>query len=300
MVSCIVTTYRREVSILKRAINSIVNQSFKDIEIIVVNDAPEFSELSNNIKTMLDSYKGTTIQYIVHNKNMGACKARNTGLSYARGEYIAFLDDDDEWLPKKIEKQINIMDALKVDLVYCSYFYIKLDGKKEVKRSELSVDGVDVDAFQKLLHYNYVGSTSFPLIRSDVIREVGGFNTELRASQDHELWLKIAKKYKIGFCDTPLVNYFYSQSAISRNKNNKIQGYDYLLKEFQQEYALDKKLYNYRLNLLSVLCLSQDRNIKKFLYYWSRALKVDFFTWQNLMLIQKTIRKLKKRWNSRQ
>ena len=159
MISCIVTTYKRDIDTLRRALNSIVRQTYKNIEIIVINDAPEMKELSIEIKLLIDSYK-IPIKYIVHERNMGACVARNTGINIASGEFIAFLDDDDEWLPNKLQEQLRVMLEEKADLVYCSYYEVNKKGKEKRKVEEFARQGVHDDEMERLLCYNYIGSTS--------------------------------------------------------------------------------------------------------------------------------------------
>ena len=101
-VSCIVTTYERPIEILKKAIMSIVKQTYYNFEILIVNDSPKNIELSNKIKYLVKQIKDEyciEITYLSYEKNMGANYARNYGIKFSSGEYIAFLDDDDEWLP---------------------------------------------------------------------------------------------------------------------------------------------------------------------------------------------------------
>ena len=113
MISCVITTYKREPEVLKKAVDSILSQSYKDIEIIVVNDAPEDSELSNRLYKMLSEYD-FPINYIVHESNKGACEARNTVIKNSNGEYIAFLDDDDELEKEKDAGNIQSNTALQI------------------------------------------------------------------------------------------------------------------------------------------------------------------------------------------
>ena len=106
LVSVIITTYKRPTDILKRAIMSAIGQTYKNIEIIIVNDCPEQKELSKEIKKMISTIHDNRIKYIELDKNQGACIARNIGIKNSNGYYIALLDDDDEWVKEKIELQI--------------------------------------------------------------------------------------------------------------------------------------------------------------------------------------------------
>ena len=109
MVSCVIPTYKRN-NTLKRAIESIFNQTYASYEILVVDDNEDGDNNSSNIWNCINAYRDTRIRYIQHGHKNGA-EARNEGIRQARGEYVAFLDDDDECLPEKLEKQVEILNC---------------------------------------------------------------------------------------------------------------------------------------------------------------------------------------------
>ena len=113
LVSVIITTYKRS-EFLTRAINSVLKQTYKNFEVIIVDDNNKNDEYSKFTQTLLETYiNRNEIKIIQHDENKGISAARNTGIKEANGEYIAFLDDDDEFLPKKIELQINLFKESK-------------------------------------------------------------------------------------------------------------------------------------------------------------------------------------------
>jgi len=292
MISCIITTFKREPDILKRAIDSIKKQTYKDIEIIVVNDAPEEKELAQRIEKFIKEYD-SSIKYILHEKNMGACVARNTGISYSRGEYIAFLDDDDEWLIDKLEKQYNKIVSDKSSLVFSPYYSINQNGESEIVNYDLdNIPGRN--SFEKLLCFNYIGSTSFPLLKKESVEKVGGFNKELKSSQDHELWLKITKENKISFVNEPLIKYYYSNMAITRSMENRIQGHEYIHKEFTKEYKNNNEVLHYRYIFLTNTYLGA-RNLKYGIKYWLKAIILNPFSKNNLFVFGKILKKFLKK-----
>lgn len=280
MISCIVTTYKRPISVLKRAVDSVTNQTCQDIEIIVVNDAPEAGE---EIINLLDTY-GRNIRYAESEGQKNACHARNIGIEMAEGEYLAFLDDDDEWLPQKLELQLACMKKNDCALVYCAHYYIDKSGKRRLIREPLAGVGIREYEFERLLCCNFIGSTSYPLLRTEAVKGAGGFCEELESSQDHDLWLRIAEKYPICYCEEPLVNLYYSEVSISSNKEKLLQGYEYLWKRYAEHYEKDRELKNYRLNYLAVCCLKNGLP-SAFLRCWLEAWKVKVFSRHNLMLV---------------
>ena len=108
LVSIIMPTYERNEKVIKRAIDSVINQTYKNWELIVVDDNKK-DEVSKNVQTILNEINDTRIIYIKNEENMGSAKSRNHGIEKSKGKYITFLDDDDEYLPLKIESQVNKM-----------------------------------------------------------------------------------------------------------------------------------------------------------------------------------------------
>ena len=115
LVSVILPTFNRA-KLLSRAINSVLKQSYYNLECIVVDDGS-----IDNTEKVVKSINDNRIVYLKHNYNKHASAARNTGIAKSKGKFIAFLDDDDQWLPKKLEKQISLIQKLppSVGLIYC-------------------------------------------------------------------------------------------------------------------------------------------------------------------------------------
>jgi glycosyltransferase involved in cell wall biosynthesis len=170
---------------IQDAIASVRNQSYPVEEIIVVDDGS-----SDNTADMVRS-AGSDVRYF-YQHNQGPSRARNLGAQNARGRWVAFLDADDWWDERKIEYQIAVLkhtpDAV---LVYSSMEYILPDGSREF------VEAFPLDRIWPTLRYRncVTGSGSGVLVRRDVLLEAGGFNDELAASEDWDLWIRLAAKY---------------------------------------------------------------------------------------------------------
>lgn len=239
-VTAIVTTYKREPEIVKRAVKSILNQTYKGIKVVVVDDSPATYDLRENVRKEVCKLNPNII-YVKHEQNMGACVARNTGLKYADTEYVAYLDDDDEWVETKIEKQIKLFTDSKLGLVYCGHS-IKYDVDERVIPEKREFHRGDV--FDKLICKNFIGSTSFPLIRTKCIKEVGEFDPLMLSGQDADLWLRITEKYLVDYVAESLVTYhIHTGEQISTNPHKKVKGLERLNEKNREYLEKNKEAY---------------------------------------------------------
>ncbi len=224
LVSVVIPTYKRPKK-LERALKSVINQTYENLEIIVVNDAPE-TDL-NHITGLDDRVK-----LINHKENKGAPAARNTGIKDSKGEYIAFLDDDDEWLPKKIEEQTSKFDELSPSYgaVYPWARIVKDDS--HITEKTPSYKG---DIHDELLRKNFIPSVT-PLVRKNCFKKVGLFDEKLKCSQDYDMWLRISKEYKFSYVPKILVRtYRGHEKRISSDISRKIEGTERLVNKHKKE-----------------------------------------------------------------
>lgn len=241
-VSAVITTYKREACVVKRAIESVLNQSVKVEEVIVVDDNIKGSSFSRDLEDMIKEMPSQVV-YVKQtegNGNKGACEARNLGISRSHGDYIGFLDDDDWWLPHKIECQLDAFTN-DIGLVFCcgEIHEETADGIRisdyfttEFFKSEVS--------FHDMLMFDYVGSTSNPLIRRECFVSCGGFDMDMPARQDYEMWIRIAKKYRIvGLKEKLFIHTLHEGEQISRNSNKVVNGYLLILKKNKDSYKMD-------------------------------------------------------------
>lgn len=226
-ISVVIPTHNR-VSLLPRAIKSALNQSFSDIEVIVVSDGST-DGTDEQMKKL--SEEDSRIIYISYYPGHNGNYARNTGIKAAKGEYIAFLDDDDEWLPTKLEEQLAVMESdNSIGLVYTGTHSIYVD------------DGIEYDSFpemegnmsRKILLSNFIGSTTTVMVRKKIFEKVGLFDEELPAIQDYDLWIRICQVTPIGVVSKPLVNYFNY-----RNSGQISSSY----KKYEDAHAFVRKKY---------------------------------------------------------
>ena len=232
LISVVITTYKRSFQLLKKAIFSVQNQTYSPVEIIVVNDtpdsAPEYEEVTKHISQL-------NVVYIATGVNQGACAARNAGLKVAKGEWIAFLDDDDEWHPQKLEKQMSLVQHDTV-LVSCQTQTRLHAAGGECKIINVSPCYPHILSRKKLMLGNICGGTSCPLIRRESLLRVGGFTVGLPALQDYECWLRLSKQGAMMFYPEPLVFWnIYQQDSITQNPQKRIAGIQYILENYTHE-----------------------------------------------------------------
>ncbi len=271
LISVIITTYNRPVKIIKRAIDSVVSQTHSNIEIFIINDSPSNTELSKEIGLLVQNYQDDRITYIINTKNVGACAARNVGIKRSTGKFIAFLDDDDEWLPYKLEHQILKFTNEDIGLVYCKF--LKLDSNGHVKKS-VPIKDIRRNSLHSMLKENAVGSTSFPLIRRECFKNCGTFNIQLQSCQDWDMWLRIIRKYKVEFCNEYLVKYYISDDGITANMKKRLQGWNQMLNINRQDYLKDNNAHVIFLKYISEQLFKNQKYILS-LYYTLRAKLVE-------------------------
>lgn len=213
LVSAIITTHNR-LSLLPRAIESVLTQTYLNIECIVVSDAStdgtvEYCSNRSDIRFI----------YIPKNESRGGNHARNLGVLAAKGEYVAFLDDDDYWLPTKIEKQVFLIEEKKCDLVYCGLRLeiIQKDGNNKFVDWLPLVEGQG-DLSVKILARIYL-MTSGIMVRKSLFDKVGLFDENIRYWQEYELSIRMAQKTPFYAVDECLYVYRMDEADPNRLTN---------------------------------------------------------------------------------
>jgi len=234
LVSVIIPTYRRP-DLVSRAIRSVLDQTYEPLECIVVDDCPTEQRTAQIVESVADD----RVTYLQHADNSGLSDARNTGIAEATGTYIAFLDDDDEWVPEKLEKQVRLLEELdgEYGMVYSWMDYVDADGNVETQYRPTH-DGY---IFPATLAGQPIGSGSTLLVRSSVVEDIGGFDESLPRGIDGDFIRRIAKDYKIDYVAEALVRYHFDHDheRITREDEtgirNAIRGHESKLTKFEEE-----------------------------------------------------------------
>lgn len=197
LVSVITPTYKRPEK-LPRAIASVLNQTYSNVEIIIVDDNNPETDARKRTEEIMSTYAGNPrVRYIKHEKNKNGSAARNTGARYSQAKYVAFLDDDDEFLPEKIAAQVKRLEELPDEYAVC---YTKVVFEKEngnISESKENREGdLFFDALTRELSFQ-AGSNLF--IRKEVFDSIGGFDETFKRSQDKEVVTRLLQHHKIAY-----------------------------------------------------------------------------------------------------
>lgn len=273
-ISAIITTYKRDERFLERAILSVLNQTYQNIELLVVDDNGLDSSYHKIAASLVKKYQEEyDIQLIAHDVNEGAQKARNTGIKSSSGEYIAFLDDDDEWIKTKIEQQLKVFKESKIDnvgLVYCWYNVLTelSDGSVEKEIRELPVYTQE-EVLTQLFRLNFIASTSFPLIKRECFDRVGLFDETLEASQDYDMWVRIAKEFAIGCKKKVLVHYYkHAEERITENPAKKARAEKAFLQKYYSDIKKDTIAYSDKNKKIGIYLMRTGKGKEARNYFW--------------------------------
>ncbi len=224
LVSIIIPTYKRADK-LERAIESVLNQTYPNIEVLVIDDNGPFSRYRKLTKQIMLKYEDkSNIKYICHEANKGGAQARNTGIKHAQGEFIAFLDDDDEFYSDKIEMQYtyyqNNKNLKHIGVIYCHMIGITEEGKILYKKENR---GEGMPLYENMLEC--IANTSTWFLPKEVLENVGGFE-ETPSKQDTIMLFKIMSSgYEVYCVDKVLLKYYeHNEGRISGLGENKIIG----------------------------------------------------------------------------
>lgn len=223
LVSAVIPTHNRS-KILPEAIESVWQQTYRPIELIVVDDGSEDDtyDVVGDFSEEISRDSGFTVCYVVQ-ENQGANAARNRGIDEARGELIAFLDSDDKWLPEKLVKQVAIfVSDPEVGDVYCGLSHFDLSTGEKLPNDQQSYPFGHL--LRQMLIHDVTTPTSCHVVRKACFQEVGSFDESLPARQDWDMWIRIASKYKIGCVPEVLVEQReHAGARVRSNPWNEIQ-----------------------------------------------------------------------------
>ena len=263
LISVIIPCYNRE-KLIKRAIKSLQDQTYSNIEIFVVDDCSTDNSVQV-IKKQMET--DSRIKLLENQTNSGANYSRNQGIRAAKGSYLSFLDSDDEWTPETLEllyKKITNCPE-KVGAVYSGMLKILGEEKQKIYPKHRG------EVFKKLMTEGTIGT--YPLIKREVFEKVGLFDEHeiLRKGghQDYEMWIRIAQFYEFEYVNKLTLIYHFQQDSITfntliKNPEKKIRAYLYIWNKYRERIGNDREIYAfYCYKIFELLSAGKRRKLAK-------------------------------------
>ena len=301
------------------AVESVLNQTYNDFEIIVIDDGS-----TDNTRSVLQNYiESGKIKYI-YQENMGPGAARNSGIQMARGDYIAFLDADDVLLPASLQRRVRLFEKYPfLDMVFSDVFIESIEGqgfvqgflrkkeflKKFAKVVEIQDKGGVVfgeDLYRQMFKPPFMSLTITIMAKRSAFSRVGMFRTDITSHEDKDMWLRLAENGRVGFIDEPLVIYKNYRSSLTvkdavRRANNRIKFYNEVLARFANDREMCSSVKRRFAWINFDLCkhYRSQKNYGKFILHYTKSLyhnprDKDILKYGFASLIPKQIKKIGK------
>lgn len=249
LVSVVIPLYNREKTI-QRAVDSVLNQTYENIEVIVVDDCSN----DKSIEKLHKYEKDGRVRIFYQDKNSGANAARNRGIQEARGEYIAFQDSDDEWLPCKLERQIPFMIKQESFATFCPVQRHYGKAVQTIPNIRGNLSGTEI---RNRLRESNIITTPALVVNKKVVAKIGLFDEEMPRLQDYEFVIRIAKEFDISYLDEPFVVQYEMNDSISLKRDSLSQAQLLLLRK-HADFINIEILWNEYLKAKGIL---NERNI---------------------------------------
>ena len=260
LISVIIPSYNSG-KFLGEAIESVVNQTYKNIEIIVINDGS-----TDNTEEIAKKWqkRDERVRYLKHKENKGLSAARNTGIRTSKGDVIAFLDADDIWLENKLEKQMDKIEK-GADLVYSDAILISEIGKKLGKNhwERIKIRPYSGKSCLKLLFQrDFISPASSVILKKKIFEKIGGFDEKLKYVEDYDFYLRALKEaITIDYIKAPLLFYRLGSEQMSKKEIEMERG---------RIKVLHKFIFSYPLFVLKHPCLVIQRLGKRWLALFAK------------------------------
>lgn len=251
MISVVLPTFNRG-SVLARAIGSVLNQTYADLELLVIDDAS-----TDDTRDVVQSIHDERLRYLRLANNVGPAAARNAGIRQARGDLIAFQDSDDEWLPGKLEEQMKVFEnaPAEVGVVYTGFWKVQGDKKTYIPSS--TTPRMEGNIHDILLRGNFVG-TPTAVVKKECFGKAGMFDEEMAMLEDWELWIRISAYYQFRFINKPLVVSHHTPGGVNEQSADIwARAIELILEKHFQDFRSNTRLLaRHQYSIGNLLCQS--------------------------------------------
>lgn len=279
MISVVLPTYNRAFCI-SQSIESVLNQTFKDFELIIVDD-----NSNDNTEDIVDNFNDQRIRYFKLPINKGACYARNFGIYKANFEFVAFQDSDDIWLPEKLQIQYDALSKhiSSYAMVFCSF--IKKSGDKKIIVPTRNLKETTGNFFHSLIKGNFI-STQTILCKKSILTDLEGFDESFPALQDWDLCLRISFEHKIYHVRSPLVVVELTPNSITKNRKKVLTAMEMLLKKHKQKLTeKELKIWQYKMGHIAKSALELEKSQEIFKKLSNFHTRLGLFAFYHLLIV---------------
>ena len=248
-VSVIMPSYKRHKELVGRAIASLLNQTYSNLEIVLVDDnaREDLKDYRKELEELVSELNDSKILYLQNQENLGGAGSRNEGVKIATGDYITFLDDDDEYLSEKVEKQLAFMNDNELDMSF-SKLCIYNENDKLIDIREHDIKSFDSEYLKRYHLTKQITGTPTFMMKRNVFIEIGGFEI-VAMGQEYFLMQKILwGNYKLGYFPECYVKAYRTDAEAISNGKNKISG--------------EKNLYKFKKKFFNILSMKERRYVR--------------------------------------
>ncbi len=255
-VSVIIPVYNRT-NFLQRAIKSVLNQKYKNFELIIIDDYS-----NENVEELVKRFNDSRIIFLKNKVNKGVSYSRNKGINNSKYNFIAFLDSDDEWLPEKLNNQIRYLKLHpNINLVHTEEIWIR-NGKRVNQKKRHKKSGGDI--FLQSLELCLISPSSV-LFRNEIFTKYGLFDESLPVCEDYDLWLRITAFEEVGFISEPTIIKYGGHSDQLSKKYEAMDKYRVIsmMKLFNNKKIIEKKRIALKKNILKKINILIQGAVKR-------------------------------------
>jgi len=266
LVSIIIPSYNRPAAFVRRAIDSALRQTYENIEVIVVDDNPPGSPARAALSALLAEYAGDgRVRAVVNPVNLGGSEARNAGVRAARGEYLAFLDDDDEFRPEKTAAQMALMLKDDLDMSFSDFKLVADDGRVMDYRHFEDIPAFDRESLFKYHMLRHMTGTTTFMYRAEALRKIGGFQKAATGQEFYLMQRTIEQGLKIGYLPGDYIIAHYHEEGRISSGPGKIKGenalYEFKKKYFDRLTPRERRFVRFRHYAVLTVVYLRDRRV---------------------------------------